>query len=526
MVSYLRRLIRVLWTLLPLAIAFARDKRRFLLFGRSRRHPETHHRDRAKLLRDRMLALGPAFVKVGQVLSTRPDIIPPVYADELATLQNTVPEDLGGNPKDELDEKLTEIFGSDAELTPVAGGSLAYVYQTTYNGDRVAVKVRRPGLKKRIETDLRVVRTLITLAGPFLPERHRFSARNLADDFESVILEELDFEREGRMMRTISENFAADETVYIPRVYQEASTERILTMEFVEGDPVTDREALRTRDIDPEELAAVIAHVYLEMGLEHGTFHADPHPGNLAVDEAGRLVIYDFGMSRHLDRDVQRNLVRLYQGLATRNPDLLVTALIDLDALDDDVDRAAVTDVLSLVIDTLGGGDRRDWNAILMEIVDALREFPFRIPPDVMLLLRVGTVAEGVCRELDPEFDFVAAARAFLIESGEMDTETMLFGDPDIDARETAWSLLRTPTKLERTLDDVNKQQLAFRTRIEGDSLARSVRVLGLAFLAGSFAIATALLAEPFPRYAATGALLTGLTVIAFWLGSRASKFD
>lgn len=522
MTGFWRRFVRVLLALLPFAFAFLRDRRRFLLFGRARTLSAKRHEHRARRLRDRMLELGPAFIKIGQVLSTRPDLVPPVYAEELATLQDTVPEDVGEDPRDALRGELGDLFGTEPDLEPVAGGSLAYVYETTYRGERVAVKIRRPGVKDRIQTDLAVIRKLVPVVAPVVPSNYEFSLRNLADDFESVVLEELDFRREAQMMNSITANFEGDDRVRIPRVHEEASTERVLTMEFVDGQPVTDHEGLASRGVEPAELADRIARVYLEMGLKHGTFHADPHPGNLAVDDEGRLVIYDFGMSRRLDRAVQASLIGLYRGLATRNPDKLMAALIDLGALEPTVDRAEVREVLSLVIETLEGGTGASWTVVLMEVVDSLREFPFRIPPDVMLLIRVGTVSEGVCRSLDPEFDFVRAARSFLVEEGHMESGLEeLYTEVRTEATEGAWSLLRTPAKLERTLDRLDDERLVLRARVEPKPLVHAGRVVGLAILAGSFGIVAALLSEPHPEYALASGVFAGLSALAFLVSSR-----
>lgn len=522
MSGFWRRFATILRSFLPFVIAFARDRRRFLLVGGTRHVTQAEHERRAQKLRDTMLDLGPAFVKMGQVLSTRPDIIPPTYATELATLQDTVPEDVGGDPATARADELRQLFDGEPDLEPVAGGSLAYVYETTYKGERVAVKVRRPGVKQQIETDLSVVRKVLPFLTPFVPEDYEFSLRNLADDFESVIFEELDFAREARMMAEIGANFDEDDQVRIPEAYKAASSERILTMEFVEGVRVTEDEALERAGGDAPALANRIAQTYLVMGLEHGIFHADPHPGNLAIDETGRLVIYDFGMSRGIDQAVQQHLIDLYRGLATQHADRLMDALIDLGMLEPTVDRAEVRDVLGLVIETLEGSGAVSWTDIILELIDSLRDFPFRIPPDVMLLLRAGTVSEGVCRSIDPDFDFVAAAREFLIEHGHMESEIQeLYDEVAAETRGSSWALLRTPQKLERTLDRVDDEQLVIQATMADDSLLAAARVAGYAFLAGAFAITAALLADPHPDYAMGVGAFAILFVLAFWFGSR-----
>jgi predicted unusual protein kinase regulating ubiquinone biosynthesis (AarF/ABC1/UbiB family) len=261
-----------------------------------------------------MLDLGPTFVKIGQVLSTRPDLVPQVYAKEFVTLQNSIP----GGPYREMIPALEEDIGyhsyDDFDPEPIAGGSLAQVYSATYEGEEVVVKVRRPGIKDLIETDLRIIRRLTPFALFIAPDRFQFSLRNIADDFERIILEELDFEREARMMDEIRSNFANDdnETVYIPRVYHDVSSERVLTMEYVEGIKITNIDKLEAGGHDLETIAQTAANAYFTMGLEHGIYHGDPHPGNLAVDETGRIVFYDFGMSGRFTSDMQISIINLY----------------------------------------------------------------------------------------------------------------------------------------------------------------------------------------------------------------------
>lgn len=489
MSGFYRRLVLVTVRLLPFAVAFLRDRRRFVLFGGGRQLARGRHRRRAERLTRTFVDLGPAFVKAGQVLSTRPDVVPPVYAEAFSSLQDEVPEDTSRDPGTVLEADLEAPV---SDLEPVAGGSLAYVYAGRLDDERVALKIRRPGIVPKIERDLRVIRTLLSVLGPFVDERYRYSLRNIADDFERIILDELDFEREARMMEHIRTNLADDDRVYVPRVDRTLTTERVLVMEHVTGERITDRDALERAAVDPSELADRITEVYLRMGLSHGVFHADPHPGNLAIQPDGTLVIYDFGMSEALSSETQRRLTDLYRALARRDVDALVDVLVALDVLESSVDRAAVRTVLRLAMENLEGRSDLGWRDLTDELFEALREFPFRIPPNVMLLIRVGTVAEGVCRQLDPEFDFVAAARSFLLEEGlyEFDVEALL-RDISTDLRGAAPALVRLPTRLDRVLDRIENGSLRVRT----DAETASSRSQGYAVLAGTCIVATAILA-------------------------------
>jgi predicted unusual protein kinase regulating ubiquinone biosynthesis (AarF/ABC1/UbiB family) len=502
MVRFYSRFVRTLLRFLPFLVTFLRDRRRFVLFGPPRSYTREEHAARARRLAEALLDMGPTFIKIGQVLSTRPDLVPPVYAEELAALQDAVP----AGDYSEIEPVIAESVGLDAfeeiERDPIAGGSLAQVHGATLRGERVAVKIRRPGVKDLVRTDLRVVRRLLPIVIYVAPERHRFSLRNVADDFERIIFEELNFEREAAMMAEIGDNFAGHEGVVIPSVYGGASSERVLTMAYVEGIKITDVEELEAAGFDPERVARDVANAYFKMGLEDGVFHGDPHPGNLAVDDRGRIVFYDFGMSGRFTERMQESVIDLYLAVVRRDIDAITDTLIDLDVLDPDVDRGAVRHVLQLVIEDLEG-EHVDWRIIITEVGTMLKDFPFRIPPDIMLLIRIGTVSEGVLRQLNPEFDFIAAAREFLVEHGYMEQGVgELVSEVQGDLRRSAASLTRLPSRAEEVLDRAASGELEVRERVDEDAyLAAIGRPLGYAVLTGAWVVGAAILTTVEPRY-------------------------
>ncbi|MXV64078.1 AarF/ABC1/UbiB kinase family protein [Natronorubrum sp. JWXQ-INN-674] len=493
MTGFSRRYLQVVVRFFPLALAFLRDRRRFLLFGPSRRVSTATHRRRAERLTEAFLDLGPAFIKIGQVLSTRPDIVPPVYVDELSTLQDEVPEDAGGDPLTVVESELGEELDLDT-IEPVAGGSLAFVYTAEYRGDRIALKVRRPDLLSIVERDLRVIRGLLPVLTTFANESQRYSIENVADDFEEIILEELDFEREASIMAEIEENLADEDRVVIPSAYPKLCSNRVVAMEYVEGAKIIDDRALTERGIDPNEMATLIARTYLKMGLVDGVFHADPHPGNLAVTDAGKLVIYDFGMSQRLTSREQDDITDLYRYLVRRDVDGLLNTLIALEVLEPTVDRVAVRQVLELVIENLEGRSDVTWHAIITELLSMLHDFPFRIPPNVMLLIRVGTVGEGVCRSLDPEFDFIAVTRSFLADYGFIESEfEALFAELRTDVRASAPVLARAPARFDTVFGQLERGELVVRTD-PVESTSGGDPAVGYAIVAGSLFVAAAVL--------------------------------
>jgi predicted unusual protein kinase regulating ubiquinone biosynthesis (AarF/ABC1/UbiB family) len=251
------------------------------------------------------------------------------------------------------------------------------------------------------------------------------------------------------------------------------------------------------------------------MGLVHGVFHGDPHPGNLGVDSRGRIVFYDFGMSGRFTPEMQDAIVELYLATVERNVDRIMDELIDLGALDPNVDRTAMAHVLNLVIEDLEGRSVTDWNVIVTEAITVLRRFPFRIPPDLMLVIRVGTVSEGVLRQLDPEFDFVQAARDFLVSHGYMQRGIQtLFTEARTDATSSARAAVRLPAKLETVLDQTARGELNVDIDLIG-ALSGIARALAYALITAAWVVGSAILTDVSPLFGAIGFVIaTGLTAV------------
>ncbi|MDX1747805.1 MAG: AarF/UbiB family protein, partial [Halobacteriales archaeon] len=292
------RFVVVLYHFLPLLFGYARDRRRFLLFGPPRRVSSERRLDRAQTLLESLLTLGPTFIKLGQLLSTRPDVLPPEYIDVLSQLQDRVPPAPWAAAKPVLEDELgpVEEAFDDFQTEAISGASLGQVYRAELDGQSVAVKIRRPNIEPLVEADLRVIRWTVPAISYFVDEARAFSLSNLADEFARVIREEMDYEREARMLSEIGENFADDPKIAIPGVISERSSARVLTMEYIGGTKITDIEGLDELDIDRQAVAERLQRSYLEMIIEDGVFQADPHPGNLAVRPDGTIVFYDFGM--------------------------------------------------------------------------------------------------------------------------------------------------------------------------------------------------------------------------------------
>lgn len=449
----------------PLIIAWWRDRRRFLLFGGSRSVGEQVSRTRAQILLKTLLTLGPTFIKLGQLLSTRPDILPPVYVEVLSRLQDDVPPASWEESREVLEAELgdvDEVF-DDFDREPISGASLGQVYTAEYDDQRVAVKIRRPNIKPLVEADLRVVRWSLPLIRRFVGGGRAFSLDNLADEFGKTIREEMDYDREREMLGRIGENFADNQRIVIPEAIPEVCGPRVLTMEYKPGTKIDDTDTLENTGHDRTEIAGTLQRVYLQMIVVDGMFHADPHPGNLAVDDQGRIIFYDFGMSGKVDPFIQEKIIEFYIAVASQNTDAILDTLIEMGTLSRDADREVMGQVLELAIADARGQDIEQYRVdqILEQVESTIYEFPLRLPRNLALVLRVAAVVEGVCVTLDPEFDFIQAATEYLGEQGYgEETARQAVSASSDQVQRTASSLFNVPPKLETVLNSADRGNL------------------------------------------------------------------
>ncbi|AZQ15509.1 MULTISPECIES: AarF/ABC1/UbiB kinase family protein [Halorubrum] len=459
----------------PLIVAYWRDRKRYFLFGRGRDVDAETQRERAAVLLDILLTLGPTFIKLGQILSTRPDILPPAYIEVLEGLQDDVPPASWEESQTVIEEDLgpvDEIF-DEFDREPISGASLGQVYTARYEGTDVAVKIRRPGIESLVEADLRTIRWSIPLVRQFTGSGRAFSLENLADEFAKTIREEMDYARERRMLEEIRDNFAAEDRIRIPTAFEAVSGPRVLTMEYIPGTKISDVDALDDAGIDRTRIAGTLQDVYLQMIIDDGVFHADPHPGNLAVDEDGRVIFYDFGMAGRVDPFIQEKIVDFYVAVARQDIDGILDTLIAMGTLSPDADREVMGNVMELAIADASGEDIEQYqvNQIIEQVESTIYEFPLRLPPNLALVLRVATVVEGVCVTLDPEFDFISTATDYLRDEGYYEqTARDLAEDAGRQAQRTAEALFTVPPKADEFLQRANRGDLHVDVTIDDGS--------------------------------------------------------
>jgi predicted unusual protein kinase regulating ubiquinone biosynthesis (AarF/ABC1/UbiB family) len=520
-----RRFFVVAYHFLPLLVSYARDRRRFLLFGRSRRVDSQTRVERANTLLESLLTLGPTFIKLGQLLSTRPDVLPPEYVDVLSKLQDEVPPAPWPEARAVLEDELgpVEEHFDDFETDAISGASLGQVYTAKVDGEAVAVKVRRPGIEDLVAADLRVIRWSLPVLLYFIGEARAFSLENLADEFDRTIRQEMDYDREATMLEEIRANFEGDDEVAIPAVIESHSGPRVLTMEYIRGTKINDVEQLDAMGVDRHELAVNLQRAYLQMLLEDGVFHADPHPGNLAVCEDGTIVFYDFGMSGRVDEFVQSKIIDFYVAVANRDIDGILDALIEMGTLSPDADRATMGKVMELAIEDARGEDIETYRVqqIVSQVEDTIYEFPLRLPSNLALVLRVATVVEGVCVTLDPDFDFIAVATDYLTEQGYREESIRQFAEETGDQlRRSVQSSVRVPPKLENALDRIDRDDFYVRADVEDGNdvfamLAKRL-VYGMLLASGAFSTAFLYATANLQATAVAGVLTLGVAALLY----------
>ncbi|PSP69439.1 hypothetical protein BRC80_11320 [Halobacteriales archaeon QH_9_66_26] len=484
---------------LPLIVAYLRDRRRYFLFGGPREVTSAMRRERAQVLLDSLLTLGPTFIKLGQLLSTRPDVLPPEYVAEFSKLQDEVPPAEWAEAEPVVEAELgpvEEVF-SGFDTDAISGASLGQVYRAELDGEPVAVKVRRPDIESLIEADLQVIKWSLPVLMRFIGEARSFSLETLAEEFDKTIHEEIDYGREARMLQEIRVNFAGDDTIRIPSVIESHSTDRVLTMEHVPGTKITAVDELDAMGIDRTRLAERLERIYLQMIVDDGVFHADPHPGNLAVEPDGTLVFYDFGMSGRVDDYIQDKIVEFYIGIANQDIDAILDALVEMGTLSPTADRETMGNVMELAIQDVRGEEVDQYRVqeVVAQVEDTIYEFPLRLPANLALVLRVATVVEGVCVTLDRDFDFISVATDYLVEEGYREEGIRQFlegrGEEFTDLAEAT---VRTPPKLERALDGLNQGSLTIHADLDDtdglfESLANRL-IFGLLLTAGVLSVA------------------------------------
>jgi len=371
--------------------------------------------------RDSLEELGGAFVKLGQMLSTRPDILPRAWVEELTPLQ----DDVAPVPYEDLRKTLEEDLGPAEnnfrfiDPTPLAAASIAQVHPgILLTGEEVVVKIRKPGVKKTVLQDCDILRALAELMENHIPESRTYRPVRIVEEFRKAIVLELDFAREGQNLDRFRSDFRDSSNILFPRPFWGQTSERVLTMERLDGVKISLIDDLRTQGVDTRRLARNLADAILRQTLEFGFFHGDPHPGNLIVVDGDRLGFLDCGMVGSLDERMRENLVLLVSAAIRKDTDLITDLLIEMNAIPQSLDRSRFLKEADLFLERYHRIPlkRIRLSSIVEDSIELIHKFKIEIPADLILVAKAMVTLEGLGRALDPEFDAVATAEPIVKE--------------------------------------------------------------------------------------------------------------
>lgn len=434
-------------------------------------------RKQAEHLRAALEDLGGTFVKLGQMASTRQDIIPAEYAEELARLQDAAPpvplDEILNVVREELGRSPHELFASfDAQ--PVASASIGQVHAAVLNdGDQVVVKVQRPGIAQQIEKDLQILSGMAEWAEAHSAFGRDYRLASLVDEFAHTIHGELDYRTEGHNADRFRANFVAEPLVTMPRIFWEYTSGRVLTMQRVSGIKISDIAALDAAGIDRRKVAQTSVRMMLREAFEFGLFHADPHPGNFFVRPDGGIVLIDFGMVGYLTPRSKRLLLGLALGLAQQDAEMVTDDLYAIGIANDPGRRASLQRDMEHMLARYTTVALKDIQAaqIMNDLLTVVFRHRLQMPGEVMLFLRLLVLSEGLGLRLDPDFQLFAFAKPYLVQFARDQRS------PDALATQVAQGMinateltLELPQRLTRLLGQVERGTL--RVGLSEDNLS------------------------------------------------------
>jgi len=384
------------------------------------RKSSTQRNIRAKWLVKTLIDLGPTFIKMGQALSTRPDLIPWEYLEELGKLQDGVPpfspEEAIALIESELGNSIYTIY-RDFEPVPLAAASLGQVHKARlHTGEEVVVKVQRPGLEKLFNLDFQVLHRLVNFANRFLPWTRKYRLAEIYQEFFQLLYQEIDYIQEGKNADRFRENFQTDSRIAVPKVYWPYTTKKVLTLEYLPGIKIDDRQSLEARNIDKSQIIQLGIGCYLKQLLQDGFFQSDPHPGNMAVSENGKIIFYDFGTMAEVKSLARDQMVKTFFAVLRKDTDEVVETLIYMGLLEPVGDMTPVKRLVAFLLEEFREKpiDIQAFDRIGSEIYLMFEQQPFRLPPQMTFILKSLTTLDGIARTLDPQYNLLAAARPFV----------------------------------------------------------------------------------------------------------------
>ncbi len=504
--------------------------------GFSAEKQSARRRFQAVWIRENFLELGPTFIKLGQLFSTRADLFPLEYVEELSKLQDRVPafpyEQVKATIESDFAKPIEQLFSSFDPI-PLAAASLGQVHRAKlHGGEEVAVKVQRPGLKQLFTIDLAI---LGQIARYF--QNHPKWGKNrdwigIYDECCRILWEETDYLLEGRNADTFRRNFRDENWVCVPRVYWKYASPKVLTLEYMPGIKISHYEAIEAAGLDRKILARLGAKAYLQQILNGGFFHADPHPGNIAVNTDGALIFYDFGMMGQIENNIREGLMDTLVGVAQKNSDKVVKSLINVGALVPTGDMTSVRRSIQFMLDNFMDKpfEEQSVDAISEDLYEIAYGQPFRFPATFTFVMRAFSTLEGVGKGLDPEFNFMEVAQPYamqLMTNTNGTNGSTIFDELGRQAAEVGTAALGLPGRIDDTIDKLERGDLRVRVRsLESERVMRRLSAIQLGtnytvLFSALLICATLLLVSGFKTIAAIAATIA---VIPGWALLRLLK--
>ena len=385
-----------------------------------RKNSSKQRQKRAKWLVKNLLQLGPTFIKIGQSLSTRADLIPLEYIQELSQLQDNVPpfstDEAIAVIEGELGKPVYDLF-DDFEIEPLASASLGQVHRAKlYTGKEVVVKVQRPGLEKIFNLDFEVVHRLIRILTRFFKSFKKYNLEAVHEEFFEILFREIDYVHEGKNAERFRTNFRGYSQIKVPKIHWKYSTKKILTLEYLPGIKVDDRAALEANNINLDNIIKLGICSYLKQLLIDGFFQSDPHPGNMAVSQRGELIFYDFGTMAEVKTFAKDQMIQVFFAVLKKDTDTVVDNLVYMGLIEPLNDMTPVKRIVAFLLENFREKpvDVRAFEQVSDEVYSMFKSQPFRLPPQMTFILKSLITLDGIARALDPQYNLLAASQPFV----------------------------------------------------------------------------------------------------------------
>ena len=372
--------------------------------------------------------LGPTFVKFGQIMSTRTELLPPELIEELKKLQDHAKPLPFSEVRAVIEENCPDIYDWFCEIdeTPVASASIGQVHRAVLkDGTKVAVKIQRPRIGEIIETDITILKSMAERIETVFPETRIYNPSGMVDDFAHQIVKELDYTREARNVERMARNFRDVPGIRFPKIYWEFCTPHLMVMEFIEGVRIDNPEAITDLGFDPHEIGVRGFHAYLKMIFEDGFFHGDPHPGNLFVNADGNIIFLDFGIVGILRPEKRQYFINLLFALVTDDIEMMLRSLEGFGIIIAEEDREGLRDDLYIMMHDFGGGDevsQLNFGLVVTELTESMRRYRLKVPLNLMLLLKVFMMVLDIGVRLDPKFNLGKEVTPYLMKLADTNT--------------------------------------------------------------------------------------------------------